>query len=322
MTLLVVENLQTELHLKRGVVRAVNGVSFTIEAGEALGLIGESGSGKTMTGLSLLGLLPEPAGRIAGGSIKLEGRELVGLDQKTLARQVRGKEIAMISQDPMTSLNPVFTVGSQIAAPIHRHGYDREGTSAMDLAIRELERVRVPSPRERSRDYPHQFSGGMRQRVVAAMALGCQPKLLIADEPTSALDVTIQIQFMDLIAQLQEETGVGLLFITHDLGVAASLCQRVAVMYAGRIVELATAEDLYADPLHPYTQGLLESVPRLGGESKHRLFSIPGTPPSPLAPIEGCAFHPRCSKATDQCRMESPRLIAREGRAVSCWHAA
>jgi peptide/nickel transport system ATP-binding protein len=319
-TLLEVENLQTELHLKRGIVRAVNGVGFTIRAGEALGLIGESGSGKTMTGLSLLGLLPQPVGRIAGGSIKLDGRELVGLSQETLAREIRGKEIAMISQDPMTSLNPVFTVGSQIAAPIHKHGYDRGDESAIDLAVRELERVRVPSARLRSHDYPHQFSGGMRQRTVAAMAIGCKPKLLIADEPTSALDVTIQVQFMDLISELQADTGVGLLFITHDLGVAASLCQKIAVMYAARIVEIAPATDIYAEPLHPYTQGLLNSVPRLGSKRKHRLYSIPGTPPHALNELQGCSFHPRCERATEVCRTERPPLIAREGREVACWN--
>lgn len=320
MTLLVVDNLQTELHTKRGIVRAVDGVSFNIEAGEAVGLIGESGSGKTMTGLSLLGLLPQPVGRIAGGSIKLDGRELVGLPQATLANEIHGKEIAMISQDPMTSLNPVFSVGGQIAAPIHKHGYDQGGDSAMDLAVQELARVRVPSPRERSRDYPHQFSGGMRQRVIAAMAIGCRPKLLIADEPTSALDVTIQVQFMDLISELQQQTGVGLLFITHDLGVAASLCQKIAVMYSGRIVEVASAVDLYQQPMHPYTQGLLHSVPRLRAKHKKRLYSIPGTPPHPLARLDGCSFHPRCDRATDQCRQESPALIAREGRSVACWN--
>ncbi|MEM7018908.1 MAG: ABC transporter ATP-binding protein [Pseudomonadota bacterium] len=319
MTLLDVKDLHTEIQLKRGVVHAVNGVSFQIQAGEALGLIGESGSGKTMTGLSLLGLLPQPAGKIVGGSIKLDGRELVGLDDKTLANEIRGKEIAMISQDPMTSLNPVFTVGGQIAAPIHKHGYDQHGQSAADLAVAELQRVRVPSAQQRSGDYPHQFSGGMRQRVIAAMALGCRPKLLVADEPTSALDVTIQVQFMDLIAELQQDTGVGLLFITHDLGVAASLCQNIAVMYAGRIVEIASAEDLYREPLHPYTQGLLKSVPRLGASSSKKLYSIPGTPPNPLDLPQGCPFQARCEHATEQCKVEVPPLVTKEGRQVACW---
>lgn len=317
--LLEVQNLQTQLFLNRGIVRAVNDVSFTIEAGETLGLIGESGSGKTMTGLSLLGLLPQPAGRIVGGSIKLAGRELVGLDEKVLARDIRGKEIAMISQDPMTSLNPVFSVGHQIAAPIRRHGYAQNRHTAMQLAVMELERVRVPSPEQRSHDYPHQFSGGMRQRVIAAMAIGSKPKLLIADEPTSALDVTIQVQFMDLISELQTDTGVGLLFITHDLGVAASLCQKIAVMYAGRIIEIARATDLYSEPLHPYTQGLLQSVPRLGKKSAKRLYSIPGSPPDPLLSMSGCSFHPRCQYATDFCKENSPNLIAKESRQVACW---
>lgn len=321
-----VTDLQTHLFLKRGVVRAVNGVSFHIDKGETLGLIGESGSGKTMTGLSLLGLLPKPAGRIVSGSIQLEGRELVGLDDAALSAEIRGREIAMISQDPMTSLNPVFNIGEQVAAPIRRHGYDTQEPAA-SMAIEELRRVRVPSPEERVKDYPHQFSGGMRQRVVAAMAMGCRPKVLIADEPTSALDVTIQVQFMDLIQNLQAETGVGLLFITHDLGVAASLCDRVAVMYAGRIVETASVGDLYSEPLHPYTRGLLASVPRIGSQrsatsdTKARLYSIPGTPPDPLNLPAGCAFSPRCQFATESCREASPPLIASENRAVACFEA-
>ena len=321
--LIDVTDLQTHLVLKRGVVKAVNGVSFHIGAGETLGLIGESGSGKTMTGLSLLGLLPKPSGRIVSGSISLQGRELVGLDDRTLAAEIRGREIAMISQDPMTSLNPVFTIGEQVAAPIRRHGYDTN-EPALAMAVAELGRVRVPSPDERIRDYPHQFSGGMRQRVVAAMAMGCRPKILIADEPTSALDVTIQVQFMDLIQNLQADTGVGLLFITHDLGVAASLCDRVAVMYAGRIVETASVHDLYAEPLHPYTQGLLASVPRISANAstrREKLYSIPGTPPDPLNLPKGCSFSPRCKIATEQCRNATPELIAVDGREVACFEA-
>ena len=318
-TMLSVRNLKTHLFLNRGVVRAVDGVSFEIKAGEAMGLIGESGSGKTMTGLSLLGLLPQPVGRIVGGSIRLDDRELVGLSESQLSSEIRGKQIAMISQDPMTSLNPVFTVGSQVAAPIHRHGYDQGQSTARELAIHELERVRVPSPTQRFRDYPHQFSGGMRQRVVAAMAIGSKPKLLIADEPTSALDVTIQVQFMDLISELQQETGVGLLFITHDLGVAASLCQKIAVMYGGRIVEIAPADELYGEPLHPYTEGLLKSVPHIGKKTGRRLYTIPGTPPDPLKPPSGCAYHPRCPHATDQCRLNAPDLKLQDSREVACW---
>ena len=296
-------------------------MSFNIDAGETLGLIGESGSGKTMTGLSLLGLLPQPAGRIAGGSIRLNGRELAQLDQANYAADIRGKEIAMISQDPMTSLNPVFSIGNQVAAPIKRHGYDTQ-QSALDLATEELRRVRVPSPEVRIRDFPHQFSGGMRQRVVAAMATSCRPKLLIADEPTSALDVTIQVQLMDLLEQLQDEIGVGLLFITHDLGVAASLCDRVAVMYAGSVVENAPVEDLYRAPAHPYTRGLLASVPKIRSErskERRRLYSIPGTPPDPLNLPEGCAFAPRCDLATDRCRTESPPLVAKGEREIACF---
>ena len=286
--LLAVDNLKTHIFLKRGVVKAVDGVSFTLAPKETLGLIGESGSGKTMTGLSILGLPPRPAGRIVAGSIKLEGRELVSLPEKTLADEIRGSKVAMISQDPMTSLNPVFTVGDQVAAPLRAHG----------LADR------------------------CHQRVVAAMAIACRPKVLIADEPTSALDVTIQVQFMDLMEEIQEETGAGLLFITHDLGVAASLCHRIAVMYAGRIVEIAEVGDLYRSPAHPYTQGLLESLPRLGGD-KQRLTSIAGAPPNPLELPNGCSFHPRCPKAMDRCRRETPPEVivtdSGQGHRVSCW---
>ena len=320
--MLRVRDLRTHLHLKRGVLRAVDGVSFDLAAGETLGLIGESGSGKTMTGLSLLGLPPKPAGRIVGGTVELDDRELVGLDERIMAAEVRGRQIAMISQDPMTSLNPVFTVGDQVAAPIRAHGMagraEGEPRAAIDLAVDELEHVRVPAARERARDYPHQFSGGMRQRVVAAMAIACRPRLLIADEPTSALDVTIQVQLMDLLERIQADTGAGLLFITHDLGVAARVCDRIAVMYAGRIVELASAKELYATPRHPYSQGLLAAVPRLGQRRK-RLASIPGSPPNPLALPSGCAFHPRCPHATDRCREQAPPEVATDGGRVACW---
>ncbi len=316
--MLQVRDLKTYLYLKRGIVKAVDGVSFDLASGETLGLIGESGSGKTMTGLSLLGLPPKPAGRIVAGSIKLDGRELVGLDEEVLSREVRGRQIAMISQDPMTSLNPVFTVGDQVAAPIRAHHLAGE-SSAIDMAVAELDRVRVPSARERAGDYPHQFSGGMRQRVVAAMAIACRPRLLIADEPTSALDVTIQVQFMDLIEKIQADTGAGILFITHDLGVAASLCHRIAVMYAGRIVEMAGVDRLYSDPQHPYTQGLLDSVPILGRRQK-RLKSIIGSPPDPLSPPGGCAFHPRCPHAMEVCRQQVPPTVAMsDGGHVACW---
>ena len=332
--MLCVRDLKTHLFLKRGVLKAVDGVSFDLAGGETLGLIGESGSGKTMTGLSLLGLPPKPAGRIVDGSIALDGRELIGLDEKILAEEIRGRQIAMISQDPMTSLNPVFTIGNQVAAPIRAHRMaapstaESEGTfgarrarrnAALDLAVEELQHVRVPAANERFRDYPHQFSGGMRQRVVAAMAIGCRPRVLIADEPTSALDVTIQVQLMDLIERIQADTGAGLVFITHDLGVAARVCQRIAVMYAGRIVETTSASEFYAEPKHPYSRGLLASVPRLGRRAK-RLTSIPGNPPNPLDLPSGCAFHPRCPNATAQCRAEAPPLVTTaDSNQVACW---
>ena len=316
--LLEVKDLSTHLHLKRGILKAVNGVTFDLNAGETLGLIGESGSGKTMTGLSLLGLLPRPAGRVVGGSIKLEGQDLVGLSDETMAQKIRGKKIAMISQDPMTSLNPVFSIGYQVAAPLREHGM-ATGIDAHRMAIAELKRVHVPAPEDRAREYPHQFSGGMRQRAVAAMAISCRPQVLIADEPTSALDVTIQLQFMSLLEEIQRNTGAAVLFITHDLGVAASLCDRVAVMYAGRVVETADVTSLYSKPKHPYTQGLLESVPRLGSKKK-RLVSISGSPPDPLKPPSGCSFHPRCKKATVQCRSTiPPEKNLGNGHRVLCW---
>ena len=316
--LLEVKDLSTHLHLKRGILKAVNGVTFDLNAGETLGLIGESGSGKTMTGLSLLGLLPRPAGRVVGGSIKLEGQDLVGLSDETMAQKIRGKKIAMISQDPMTSLNPVFSIGYQVAAPLREHGM-ATGTDAHRMAIAELKRVHVPAPEDRAREYPHQFSGGMRQRAVAAMAISCRPQVLIADEPTSALDVTIQLQFMSLLEVIQRNTGAAVLFITHDLCVAASLCDRVAVMYAGRVVETADVTSLYSKPKHPYTQGLLESVPRLGSKKK-RLVSISGSPPDPLKPPSGCSFHPRCKKATVQCRSTiPPEKNLGDGHRVLCW---
>ena len=316
--LLEVKDLSTHLHLKRGILKAVNGVTFDLNASETLGLIGESGSGKTMTGLSLLGLLPRPAGRVVGGSIKLEGQDLVGLSDETMAQKIRGKKIAMISQDPMTSLNPVFSIGYQVAAPLREHGM-AIGIDAHRMAIEELKRVHVPAPEDRAREYPHQFSGGMRQRAVAAMAISCRPQVLIADEPTSALDVTIQLQFMSLLEEIQRNTGAAVLFITHDLGVAASLCDRVAVMYAGRVVETADVTSLYSKPKHPYTQGLLESVPRLGSKKK-RLVSISGSPPDPLKPPSGCSFHPRCKKATVQCRSTiPPEKNLGNGHRVLCW---
>ncbi len=317
MTLLTVENLQTHLHLQRGILRAVDGVSLHVDGGETLGLVGESGSGKTMTGLSLLRLLPEGSGRIAGGSIRLDGTELTELSETTLARDIRGSRIAMIMQDPMTSLNPVFSIGDQVGSPLRNHGIAR-GARLRSAVIDVLQRVRIPSPDQRLGDYPHQFSGGQRQRVVAAMAIGCTPRLLIADEPTTALDVTIQVQIIALLRRIQGETGAGIILITHDLGVAASLCHRIAVMYAGQIVETAPVRRLYRAPAHPYTRALLAAIPRLG-DKRARLAAIPGQPPSLIDPPIGCRFAPRCAERMDKCAQAPPLTDLGDGHTASCW---
>jgi peptide/nickel transport system ATP-binding protein len=318
-TLLTVEDLKTYLFLRRGVVKAVDGVSFQLNEGETLGIVGESGCGKTMTCLSILRLLPEPAGRIVNGKIVLDGTDIVGLSEHEMTSQYRGSKISMISQDPLTSLNPVFSIGDQVGGPFRYHGLIKGRQEIRKAVIDVLKRVRIPSPEHRLKEYPYQFSGGMRQRVAAAMAIACEPRLLIADEPTSALDVTIQVQLLQLLEDIQKETGVGLIMITHDLGVAAFICQRIAVMYAGRIVELADVKTIYKNPSHPYTQALLNSVPRLG-EKKDRLYNIEGQPPNLLNPPEGCAFWPRCDQAMDICRNEYPPKTALDNQGfVSCW---
>lgn len=317
--LLTVENLKTYLFLKRGVVKAVDGVSFQLNEGETLGIVGESGCGKTMTCLSILRLIPEPAGRIVGGRIVLDGTDIVGLSEKEMTTQYRGSKISMISQDPLTSLNPVFSIGDQVGGPFRYHGLEKGRKAVKKAVVDVLKRVKIPSPEQRLKDYPHQFSGGMRQRVAAAMAIACGPRLLIADEPTSALDVTIQVQLLQLLEDIQKQTGVGLIMVTHDLGVAAYICQQIAVMYAGRIVELADVKSIYKNPSHPYTQALLNSVPHLG-EKKDRLYNIKGQPPDLLNPPEGCAFWPRCDQATDICREEYPPQTPLDGQGfVSCW---
>jgi oligopeptide/dipeptide ABC transporter ATP-binding protein len=317
--LLEVNDLKTYFDTDEGTVKAVDGVSFHIDKGETLGVVGESGSGKSVTSLSAMRLIPQPPGRFAGGEIKFEGQDLLKKSEREM-RKIRGNEISMIFQEPMTSLNPVYTVGDQIAEAIVLHqGKTRK--QAMKMATEMLDLVGIPEPGKRVKNYPHQMSGGMRQRVMIAMALSCGPKLLIADEPTTALDVTIQAQILDLMRQLQNEIGMSILFITHDLGVVAEIADRVVVMYAGRAVEEANVGDIYGSPKMPYTRGLLNSIPRVDKAAIHqeRLEAIPGNVPNPLALPEGCAFHPRCKYMRDACKEAIPPLEdTGEGHMVRC----
>ncbi|WP_144185471.1 ABC transporter ATP-binding protein [Elioraea rosea] len=319
--LLSVEDLRTHFFTVDGVTRAVDGVSFTVNAGETLGIVGESGCGKSVTALSILRLLPQRIGRIVGGRVLLEGEDLLGLDIGAM-RDIRGNRIAMIFQEPMTSLNPVLTIGEQIAEAVRIH----QGASAADALARAEEMlalVRISDARRRLGDYPHQFSGGMRQRVMIAMALSCNPKLLIADEPTTALDVTVQAQILKLMLELKERTGAAVMLITHALPVVAETCQRVIVMYAGRIVEMAEVTELFDRPLHPYTRGLMSSIPRLGAAARQkRLTEIPGLVPDLRKPVIGCAFAPRCPLADDHCRAEAPPLTEHlTAHQAACWKA-
>jgi peptide/nickel transport system ATP-binding protein len=317
--LLEVSELRTYFATDDGEFRAVDGVSFTLFPGRTLGVVGESGCGKSVTALSIMGLVPQPPGRIAGGAVRFEDTDLVGLPAAQL-RELRGNKISMIFQEPMTSLNPAFTIGDQIVEVILRH---RAVTSqeARERAIEMLRRVRIPAPEQRFKDYPHKLSGGMRQRVMIAMALACDPKLLIADEPTTALDVTVQAQILDLMRDLRDETGAAIMLITHDLGVIAELAQEVVVMYAGKVVERAGVAALFADPQHPYTVGLLGSIPKLHGE-QDRLATIDGMVPSPLNLPHGCRFHPRCPFAVDACRVSEPPLAeVKPGHFSACWRA-
>ncbi len=317
--LLEVTNLRAWLELRRGTVKAVDGISFTLREGETLGIVGESGSGKTMTALSLLRLLPKPAGRIVeGSSIRLDGTELLDLDEAGM-QSWRGSRISMVSQDPQSSLNPVFSIGDQVAAPIREHTKGLTRNAIRQASIDVLRRLSIPSPEERLGNYPHQFSGGMRQRVVAAMAIACSPRLLIADEPTSNLDVTIQVQIMELFREIQRETKVGIILVTHDLGVAAGICHQIAVMYAGRLVEIGDVRTIFRAPRHPYTKALLNTVPRLG-ESRKRLFAIEGQPPSLMNLPQGCRFAARCPDRMPKCDIASPPDFEREpGHKVACW---
>lgn len=316
--LLQVNNLQTHFFTREGVVKAVNGVSFSLREGETLGIVGESGSGKSVTALSIMRLIQSPPGKVVGGEALYRGRDLLKLSKREM-RAIRGKEIAMIFQDPMTSLNPVLTVSKQIGESLQLHmGMNRNAARARTVEL--LKMVGIPSAEQRLDNYPHQFSGGMRQRVMIALALSCNPKLLIADEPTTALDVTIQAQILDLLERLKSELGMAVIFITHDLGVVAGLCDRVIVMYGGRIMEQAPTHTLYGDPRHPYTLGLLHSVPRLDEARKERLQPIPGMPPDMIHAPAGCPFYPRCTYREPRNRDEMPPLreIA-PGHELACW---
>ena len=321
--ILEVRDLHTQFATLDGVVRAVDGVSFARARGETLGIVGESGCGKSVTALSILRLIPTETGRIASGSIRFEGEELTALGEEAMKR-LRGHRISMIFQEPMTSLNPVLTVGTQIAENVVRH-LGVSWRAARDRACEMLDLVRIADARRRLDEYPHQLSGGMRQRVMIAMALSCDPQVLIADEPTTALDVTIQAQILDLMLELKEKTGTAIVLITHDLGVVAETTQRVVVMYAGRKVEEAPVEVLFEEPLHPYTRGLMRAIPRLDIEAdaagtRPRLQEIPGLVPILTRPIVGCAFAPRCGFATDRCRAEPPPIVdAGAGHTVACW---
>ncbi|HJP14031.1 MAG: ABC transporter ATP-binding protein [Nitrospinota bacterium] len=308
--ILELRDLKTHFHTPDGVVKAVDGVTYSLNAGETLGVVGESGCGKSVTALSILRLIPEPPGQISGEGIFFEGKDLTKMNTKEL-RHIRGNEISMIFQEPMTSLNPVFTVGFQIAEAVMLH-QELGKKDAYDKAVEMLDLVGIPLPRQRVREYPHQLSGGMRQRVMIAMALSCNPRILLADEPTTALDVTIQAQILDLMSKLKDELGTAIIMITHDLGLIAETCKRVVVMYAGKVVEEASVEEIFANPMHPYTIGLLGSIPKLrtspAAAEQGRLEEIPGIVPSLHRLPTGCTFNPRCPKVFGMCAESEPEL--------------
>jgi oligopeptide/dipeptide ABC transporter ATP-binding protein len=316
-----VKDLRTHIVTRWGTVKAVDGVSFTVREGETLGLVGESGSGKSMTCLSLVRLVPRPAARIVGGEILLDGEDLLEKSEREMQR-IRGRKVAMILQDPMSSLNPVFSVGMQLREPVASY-HGLRGRALGERATALLASVRIPSPAARLRAFPHQLSGGMRQRVVGAMAIAAPPRLLIADEPTTSLDLTIQAQYLNLLKELQAQHRFGMIFVTHNLGIVARMCERVAVMYAGRIVEIGTVREIFTAPAHPYTRALLASVPRLGAKREH-LTAIEGQPPDLATLPAGCAFAPRCSQVMDRCRTEAPPEIrVANGHTTRCWlHAS
>jgi peptide/nickel transport system ATP-binding protein len=313
--LLEVKNLETSFKVKRGNVKAVNNVSFSVDKGEIVAIVGESGSGKSVTSLSVMGLIRDP-GKVTGGEILFGGQDLSAKSEKEM-QKVRGDKISMIFQEPMTSLNPVYRIKDQIMETILAHT-DMDKKAALDRTIKMLDLVGIPSPEKRVNDYPHQMSGGMRQRVMIAMALACDPQLLIADEPTTALDVTIQAQILELLYNLREKLGMAVLLITHDLGVVAESADRVVVMYCGRVVEQADVKDLFTKPMHPYTQGLLDSIPKLE-DDKERLYMIKGMVPDPTHLPKGCSFADRCEKCMDKCREAMPALTVHDGRQVRCF---
>ena len=319
-TLLQVNDLRTYFFTYEGVVKAVDGVTYDLQEGEILGLVGESGCGKSVSALSILRLIPNPPGRIVGGEIIFDGKNILDLNSREL-QQVRGGEISMVFQEPMTSLNPVLTIERQLTEALELH-LDMDKAASRREAVRRLEEVGIPDPERRVKQYPHQFSGGMRQRVMIAMAMSCNPKLIIADEPTTALDVTIQAQVLEILKQLSTEHGVALIIITHNLGVVARYTDRVNIMYAGKIIERGSAADIYRDPKHPYTLGLLHSVPRLDQPRREKLDPIEGQPPDLVNLPEGCAFRARCRYAVDKCASEIPPLASvGDGHVSACWEA-
>jgi oligopeptide transport system ATP-binding protein len=316
--ILEVKNLHTYFNTDAGVVKAVNGVNYDLNKGEVLGIVGESGSGKSVSSLSIMKLIPTPPGKIVDGEVLFNGKDLLKMNEKEL-RSIRGDKIAMIFQDPMTSLNPFLRISTQLMETIELHqNLNKEDARAK--AIEMLTLVGIPSPDQRVENYPHQFSGGMRQRVMIAMALSCNPEVLIADEPTTALDVTIQAQILDLIKDLSKRLNTAVIMITHDLGVVAGMCDSVCVMYAGKVVEKASNDDIFNDPKHPYTEGLIKSVPRLDKATEQKLYSIEGQPPNVIDLPECCPFHPRCEKVMDKCKnCYPPEVEYDNGRMVRCW---
>ena len=318
--ILEVKDLRTHFQTRWGTVKAVDGVSFDLHRGETLGIVGESGSGKSVTMLSLMQLIPIPPGKIVSGEILLDGENLLELTEDQMSK-IRGSQIALIIQDPMTSLNPVFSIGNQVMETIKIH-QDIPRKSVWEMALDVLRKVNIPAAETRMRDYPHQMSGGMRQRVVGAISISCQPSVLIADEPTTSLDVTIQAQYLKLLKELQRESNLGLIFITHDFGIVAKMCDKVAVMYAGKIVEQGTVRDIFNHPSHPYTEALLASVPKLE-EDVDRLYSIEGQPPALHDLPPGCPFAPRCPYVMEQCREEYPPVFqVNEAHFAACWKLA